>query len=78
MKHFTITLDLLEVDDPDNEYPNDFTLQIEEGTDYVLNGNIISTSEEFVGTLQIPVTVNDGELSSESYTLSLEVAKSLL
>ena len=72
---FTITLDLLEVDDPDNEYPNDFTLRIEEGTDYVLNGNIVSTSEEFVGTLQIPVIVNDGELSSESFTLNLEVSE---
>ena len=56
----TITLNELTVTDPDNTYPDDFTLTVQDGTNYSRAGNTITPSVDFNGTLTVPVTVNDG------------------
>lgn len=68
-----IKLSHLTVTDPDNNYPADFTLEVLPGKGYTVNGNSVSAPANFHGTLNVPVTVNDGKLSSEPYTLSITV-----
>jgi hypothetical protein len=46
--------------DPDNIYPDDFTLTVEDGANYSRLGNAIVPASHFVGTLTVPVTVDDG------------------
>ena len=68
-----IKLSHLTVTDPDNEYPADFTLEVQPGKGYTLEGHTVSAPANFHGTLSVPVTVNDGELSSKPYTVSITV-----
>lgn len=68
----TITLDALNVTDVDNVYPDDFTLTVKEGSNYSLNGNTITPSEHWNGTLIVPVELSDGE-ATVSYDVSVEV-----
>jgi uncharacterized repeat protein (TIGR01451 family) len=61
----TLTLSDLTVTDPDNVYPDDFTLTVLPGSDYELSGpNTIAPRVDFNGTLTVNVTVNDGTDSS--------------
>jgi len=69
----TILLDHLTVDDSDNTYPNDFTLTVLPGTDYTLDGHTITPVLDFVGTLSVPVVVNDGLVDSNTYYLTVTV-----
>lgn len=55
-----ITLGNLVVFDPDSTYPNDFTLSVQDGTNYTRVGNTITPALDFNGNLSVPVTVNDG------------------
>ena len=59
----TITLDDLNVTDPDNTYPDDFTLSVQDGLNYSRVGNTITPAVDFNGELAVPVTVNDGTTS---------------
>ena len=68
-----IPLSSLTVSDPDDTYPSDFTLLVENGENYTLNGQSILPSLNYNGTLSVPVRVNDGEVSSDSYTMSITV-----
>lgn len=70
-----ITLELsdLTVNDPDNTYPNGFTLVVSPGFNYSVSGTTVSPEAGFSGTLQVPVTVNDGTDTSEPFTLSIAV-----
>ena len=61
------------VNDPDNKYPDDFTLQILPGSGYTVKGNKISAPRDFHGQLKVPVTVNDGEFTSAPYELTITV-----
>src|SRR5690606_39281670 len=61
------------VNDPDNKYPDDFTLQILPGSGYTVKGNSVSAARDFHGQLKVTVTVNDGELTSKPYDLSITV-----
>ena len=69
----TITLDDLQVDDPDNEYPADFTLIVLDGTNYDRNGATITPDENFNGSLTVPVRVNDGASNSAVFNLTVTV-----
>jgi VCBS repeat-containing protein len=69
----TITLDDLIVFDPDNTYPDNFVLSVHDGIDYSRNGNTITPALDYVGTLAVPVTVNDGTAQSTVFELSVEV-----
>ncbi len=56
-----VTLDSLEVVDPDNIYPDDFTLHIQAGSNYTIISNyIIKPNANYHGNLTVPMYVNDG------------------
>lgn len=69
----TITLEMLFVDDVDNNFPDDFSLAVATGEDYTRAGNTITPTLDFEGDLVVPVTVNDGELDSDVFNLSVTV-----
>lgn len=69
----TVVLTHLTVIDPDNTYPNGFTLQVGAGTSYAVSDNTITPAADFTGVLTAPVTVNDGTNASNSFALKIEV-----
>jgi hypothetical protein len=69
----TITLADLTVTDPDNTYPDDFTLLVQSGDDYTVSGATITPDGGFTGDLTVPVTVNDGTDDSNVYNLTVTV-----
>ncbi len=69
----TISLNDFTVDDPDNTYPTDFTLAVQNGANYVRTGNTITAVRDFTGTLAVPVTVNDGAADSPVFSACVEV-----
>ena len=69
----TITTGHLQVTDPDNSYPADFTLSAGAGENYAVSGATITPAANFTGTLAVPVTVNDGETSSEPFSLQISI-----
>jgi len=75
-----ITLDDLTVGDPDNTYPTgftlNFTLNVQDGSNYTRTGNIITPDTDFNGDLTVPVTVNDGQAqngTSAAFDLTVTV-----
>jgi gliding motility-associated-like protein len=73
----TLSIELahLHVDDPDNTYPDDFSLNVFPGNNYSASSNVITPANTFTGTLSVPVTVNDGESNSEQFVLEVVVAQ---
>lgn len=69
----TIQLSHLTVLDVDNTYPLGFTLQVSPGTNYTVDGTTIRPGTDFNGTLNISVTVNDGNDNSLPFTLQIQV-----
>ena len=61
------------VEDPDNTFPNDFTLSVQDGTNYTRNGNTITPAQDFEGQLNVPVTVNDGTFDSPVFVANVTV-----
>ena len=59
--------------DPDNRYPADFTLAVQNGTNYTRVGSTLTPAADFNGTLTVPVMVNDGTADSNVFTLSVSV-----
>ena len=74
----TISLDDLQVEDPDNVFPDDFSLEVIDGPNYTVNGNTITPDQGFTGTLIVQVRVDDGESKalSEIFNLEVEVTES--
>jgi large repetitive protein len=68
-----ITLSHLIVTDPDNSYPDDFTLAVSPGTNYTLDGNSVTPAQDFTGTLSVPVTVSDGVNTSAQFNLQIPI-----
>lgn len=66
-------LNMLKVDDPDNDYPDDFTLTLHTGNNYTLDGNSINPANNFTGTLEVRVQVNDGIANSNTFALKISV-----
>lgn len=69
----SITLTNLTVLDPDNNYPSGFTLAISPGTNYTVSGNTVTPAQDFNGTLNIAVTVNDGASTSAPFNFQIQV-----
>jgi hypothetical protein len=63
----------LEVTDPDNIFPTDFTLVLADGLNYTRVDNTITPAADFNGQLSVPATVSDGELTSEVFLLDVTV-----
>jgi hypothetical protein len=68
-----IALTDLNVTDVDDNYPDDFTLVVLPGDNYSVDGNSITPDVGFIGDLLVNVKVNDGELDSNVYQLSVMV-----
>ncbi len=64
---------VLKLSDPDNVFPDDFSLVIADGENYSHNGNSIIPRKNYFGPLEIPVMVNDGTDSSGSFNLAVIV-----
>ncbi|SHK74154.1 Cadherin domain-containing protein [Desulfatibacillum alkenivorans DSM 16219] len=64
-----ITLNDLTVEDPDNAYPADFTLQVLPGDHYTVNGTAVTKDADYSGPLTIGVRVNDTQADSPVYEL---------
>ena len=68
-----ITTAHLRVTDPDDKYPDDFTLKVHAGNNYTVNGNQVLPQSGFVGNLSVNVSVNDGSMESDIYALPVTV-----
>jgi uncharacterized delta-60 repeat protein len=71
----TINLSDLSVTDPDNTFPDDFTLHFSDGDHYQASGSTIIPTSDYTGELVVPVSVSDGTDESEPYELRLRVAE---
>jgi hypothetical protein len=71
----TITASDLTIVDPDS---NSFTVDVRNGPNYSVSGSTITPSDQFNGTLSVPVTVNDGSGAgnAESAVFALSVSVS--
>lgn len=69
----TIELSHLIVIDRDDIYPDDFTLNVRAGDNYTVAGTTITPDANFNGYLSVPVTVNDGQINSRRYYLTVTV-----
>ncbi|HYF69838.1 MAG TPA: T9SS type B sorting domain-containing protein [Ohtaekwangia sp.] len=72
-KSLALSLAQLSVTDADDNYPDGFTLIVNSGTNYVVNGTTITPAPNFVGNLNVSVMVNDGTVNSNVYTLKVVV-----
>jgi len=72
-ENLQVRLSHLVVDDPDNTYPDDFQLTVLPGENFSVSEKTVTPSPGFLGTLKIPVTVNDGKVVSDPFILSVEV-----
>ncbi len=70
----TLQLSDLSVNDVDNEYPGGFSLMIAAGANYTVVGQVITPAENFNGSLNVGVIVNDGAANSNAATLQLTVS----
>jgi gliding motility-associated-like protein len=68
-----IPLNALHVTDPDDKYPDDFILNVYPGNNYSVNGTTVKPAPGFAGTLSVVLTVNDGDIESEQFAVSVEV-----
>ncbi|HEY9117373.1 MAG TPA: hypothetical protein VIN11_06075, partial [Roseivirga sp.] len=58
----SLALTLFTVDDPDNTFPDDHTLEVLAGDNYSFDGNVITPVENFNGTIQVNLRINDQEV----------------
>lgn len=68
-----LTLDDLTVTDPDNSWPDDFTLVIGDGSNYSVSGDQVTPATDFYGELTVPVSVTDGTDKSDAFNLLVSV-----
>lgn len=54
-------------------YPWGFTMTIHEGEHYTASGHVITLEANFNGTLDVPVTVNDGQYDSDPHVVHITV-----
>ena len=69
----SIQLQHVKVTDPDNKYPDDFTIKVHAGSNYTVNGTQVTPANGFSGSLSVNVTVNDGSAESAIYPLAVTV-----
>lgn len=69
----TIALANLNVTDVDDVYPTDFTLTVQNGSNYNFTGNTVTPFPNYNGTLTIPVKLNDGGGATIDYNVTVTV-----
>lgn len=70
---FTIALTNVTVSDSDNNYPDDFTLTVQEGSNYTFSGQTVTPASGFSGMLSVNVVVSDGIDTSDPYAFQVSV-----
>jgi hypothetical protein len=70
----SISLTDLIVEDDDSTYPDDFSLTLYAGDNYSVQGNTVTPDAGYVGTLEVGVSVNDGENESALFQLTITVS----
>ncbi len=68
-----IRLQDLVVEDPDSQYPRDFSLEVEDGENYTRVAAEITPISDFNDALAVPVRVNDGTSFSDFFDLRIDV-----
>lgn len=61
------------VNDPDNNFPKDFTLSILGGDNYTVNGTSLVPDDGFIGTLTATIIINDGMDNSVPFSFPVSV-----
>jgi hypothetical protein len=61
------------VEDPDDSFPADFSLQLRAGPNSTVTGSEISPAADFEGTLTVEAVVNDGEVDSDPFAFDVVV-----
>ncbi|MEO5601645.1 MAG: tandem-95 repeat protein [Cyclobacteriaceae bacterium] len=72
----TIQLSNLTVMDPDNSYPDGFSLAVGPGSNYTVSGSTVTPVLNFTGTLNVTITVSDGTNSSAPFNFQIQVGNS--
>lgn len=70
---FSISFSDLSVDDPDTNYPDNFTLRIEQGSNYSFANNNVTPETNFNGALTVNVSVNDGISNSNIFPFVAQI-----
>lgn len=70
---YTIAFSDLEVSDADSNYPNGFTLTLQEGENYVLNQHTITPAKDFHGNLAVTLRIHDGQYESNAFSFQISV-----
>ena len=69
-----LQLSHLKVTDPDNQYPQGFSLTVQTGANYEIgNTTTIIPRKGFVGNIDVPVVVNDGKNNSQPFSVRISV-----
>lgn len=71
---FTLAVTNVTVTDPDNTFPDDFTLEVSEGPNYSFSGTTVTPAQSFSGALVVNVVVNDGTDRSDPFAFKVNVA----
>lgn len=69
----SLSLNHVTVTDPDNSWPADYTLIINNGTNYSVSGHQVIPVNGFSGILHVSIAVNDGTENSASATIDITV-----
>lgn len=71
--NLAISINDFSITDPDNAFPDDYSLSIADGDNYSVDGTNITPDTDFNGTLTVSITTNDGTVNSEAFDISIEV-----
>ena len=63
----------LQVTDPDDDFPQDFTLVVKPGANYTVTDNVVKPADDYNGELHIALVVNDGHFDSKEYVTTIYV-----
>jgi gliding motility-associated-like protein len=69
----SLTLGDLKVNDPGNNYPSGFQLQVLEGENYTAEGSVITPVANYSGNLQVAVRVASGANESDTFQILVRV-----
>jgi len=72
-ERITLKPDDLQVNDPDNAWPEGFSLQILAGENYSAAQRIITPAQDFSGNLRVAVTVTNATKTSPPFLLTIAV-----
>jgi gliding motility-associated-like protein len=69
----TLLFDHLSVTDTDDNYPTGFSMNIATGSNYTVSNNQIVPARDYNGLLTVPVSVSDGETTSQAFNVRIYV-----